>query len=402
MPADVGTHAEVVPELRDGYEVHQAALRSGLNVLLLPRQVMTAGRDSGDATELSFVHGVPQTSTLSAVTFAQDKRMRRALLTSAGLPIPKGGSYSVGRGMRSAGKLIARIGYPVVVKPAVGDNTIESQTGLRDEQEFTAAVEYLRTPTVERAEYTKAAYALTMLSEPEELDGRVVMPGSYRFLLERHVSGQYLRFLVIDDEVRSVVHCPKGPWRTDEAHEDVTATTHAGLLRLARHAVRAVPGLAIAAVDIVARDAQRGPAEQDVWIVELSERPWLAVQHGVSAEESERLGAEILRTHAKQLSVSLDGLVDEVAVDIHIEGLTESAAAVAAFVDAGRSAGLRGSLTVTDAVEGFADGVLQGDPREIARLTELLLDGRLAGHRGMLVEERKRAVEELDELAVRD
>ncbi|SNR27058.1 hypothetical protein SAMN06265360_10114 [Haloechinothrix alba] len=413
MSADVATAgpAAPAPELRDGYEVHQAALRRGLNVIQFPRQVMMATPPDGAGTaggtqpqELSFAHGVPQTSTLSAVTYAQDKRMRRALLTNAGLPIPKGGAYSVGKGMEFAKRLIERIGYPVVVKPAIGDNTIETRTGLRDEDELASAIDYLRIPTTSRPTYTRAAFALTLLSEPEELDGRVMMPSSYRFLLEKHVSGEYLRFLVLGDEVCSVVHCPGGPWAGGERqHRDVTGETHTSLTDLARQAVRAVPGLAVAAVDIVTGDHTADAEAQDPRIVELSERPWLAIQAGVSARLSQDLGDAILRSHAAELDLGLGEQHDEVAVDLHMEGVTEPAKAIAAVAEAGRNNGLTGHVSVTDPVEGIADGVVQGRPDAIALLTENLLDARIdGGYRAALVEERGRPVERMDPLAVRD
>ncbi|MDV6011080.1 hypothetical protein [Haloechinothrix sp. LS1_15] len=409
MSADVATteSTEIGPELRDGFEVHRAALSRGLDVVQFPRQVMMASqRGATHDKELSFVHGVPRTSTLSAVTYAQDKRMRRALLTNAGLPIPKGGSYSVGKGLEFAKRLIERIGYPVVVKPAVGDNTIEARTGLRDEQELVDAIGYLRTPTTERPTYTRAAYSLTLLAEPEELDGRVMMPSSYRFLLEKHVPGQYLRFFVIGDEVHSVVHCQGGPWgEGEQAHRDVTAATHESLRKLALDAVRAVPGLALAAVDIVTADHTVDTAEQDPRIVELSERPWLAVQGSVAPELAQRLGDAILRQHADELRVELADPATDVTVDVHLEGVTDPERAMAAYAEAGNARGIRGYLTVTDPVEGVADGVLRGAPEHLAWLAETVLDGKLdGGYRAALVEERASTVadgEGLAPLAVR-
>lgn len=393
------------PELWDGYEVHRAALGRGLDVVQFPRQVMMASqRDSGPGQELSFVHGVPRTSTLSAVTYAQDKRMRRALLTNAELPVPKGGSFSVGKGLEFAKRLIERIGYPVVVKPAIGDNTIEARTGLGNEQELIEAIDYLRTPTLERPTYTRAAYALTLLAQPEELEGRVMMSSDYRFLLEKHVSGQYLRFLVIADEVHSVVHCPEGPWgQAGLQSSDVTMATHDSFRRMALAAVRAVPGLALAAVDLVTADHTRDASEQDPRIVEVSERPWLAVQAAVSSELSGQLAEVILCQHAVELSVTMAQQAAEVAVDVHMEGVAEAERAVAAFARTGGERGVRGHLTVTDPVEGVTDGVLQGSPRQLAWLAETLLDGRLGeeGYRASLVAERARPVQDLDPLAVR-
>lgn len=405
MHADVVSRtgsADMVPELRDGYEVHRAALRFGLDVVTLARQVtMISGHASAESEQLAFVHGIPRTSTLSAVTYAQDKRMRRALLTHAGLPIPKGGSFSVGRGIEHAKRLIERIDYPVVVKPAEGDNMSETQAGLRNEQELLAAIEYLRTPVSTRPTYTRAAYALTMLSEPDESDGKLKVPSNYRFLVEKHVPGEYLRFLVVGDQVRSVVHCPGGSWARDtQRPRDVTGETHTSLLRMAEQVVRAVPGLAIGAVDIVAPDHHRDVTEQDVRIVEVSERPWLAAQFEVSAELSHQLGETILSEHARDVSVALSEPQEDIAVELHMDGITEPEPAIAAFVDAGHQLGVRGHVRVSDPVEGSAEGVVQGSPGSVAWLAEMFINGKLYGHRAMLIEERHRAVEQREPLTV--
>src|SRR5690606_24508975 len=89
-PGDVG------PDLHDGYEIHRAALCRGLDVMLYPRQVLTTRAPAGGA-ELSFAHGVPGTSTQSGVTFAQDRQMRREMQAAAGLPVPPGATFAVGR-----------------------------------------------------------------------------------------------------------------------------------------------------------------------------------------------------------------------------------------------------------------------------------------------------------------
>src|SRR5690625_2892029 len=191
------------PELRDGFEVHAAALRNGFHTSLYPRQVLIV-RDEG-GNERSFIHGIPETAQLGPVTYAQDKRMRRALMEAAGLPIPRGGTFSVGRGVAEAKKFAARTGYPVVVKPAIGDNAIEVFADIDTDEQFDQAIERLRVPPSERDSFTRAAYGLTELREPGEEDGRIVVPPGYRFLVEEHVHGDYLRILVIDGAVCSAM-----------------------------------------------------------------------------------------------------------------------------------------------------------------------------------------------------
>src|SRR5690625_1446227 len=121
----------------DGWLVLAEGLRHGLDVLMLPRQVLLAGYGRVVPTRLAFAHGVPAASTMSAVTFCQDKRLRRALLQRAGISVPKGATFSI-RSLQRAIEFAERIGYPVVLKEAVGENPskvttdITSAEGLRE------------------------------------------------------------------------------------------------------------------------------------------------------------------------------------------------------------------------------------------------------------------------------
>ncbi|WP_166354824.1 hypothetical protein [Phytoactinopolyspora limicola] len=397
---DVAGLARLTPEVRDGFEVHQAALRRALDVVLYPRQVlMVSSADGGH--ELSFIHGIPRASTLGSVTYAQDKRMRRALLERADVPVPKGATFSVGRGIKEAKAFAARLGYPVVVKPAMGDNAIETFADVRDEEQFDIAIDYLRTPPTERPTFTRAAYALTELREPGEEEGRVVVPPGYRFLVEERVRGEYLRFLVVDGLVRSVVHCARPPGTgLGQPGRDILGETHPALQQLAIDAVRAVPGLVVASVDIVARGYQRPVSPDEAWVVEFSERPGLAVQAEVAPELSQQLGDVILSHYATADGLELDDPRDDVAVEFHAEAIPDLDGAVEALAAAGRDLGLTGYVEIRDRVDGTAAGVMQGAPQHIAWLSEALLDGKLGGHRAMLVEERQRERGEFDSFVV--
>jgi hypothetical protein len=388
VEAGAVTAGVIPPALRDGYEVHRAALRHGLDVTLYPRQVMMA-RPPGGGPELSFVHGVPESSTLAAVTYAQDKRMRRELLQRAGLPVPEGASFAIGREFDRARQFATTIGYPVVVKPAVGDNMNEVLAGLRDQRALTEAISYLRTPEIERPTFTRAAYALTLLLEPDEEEGRAVAPAGYQFLLERHVCGEYLRLLVLAGELVSALHLPGGlPGAADRPNRDVTDEIHPSLRDLAMRAAAAVPGLAVVAVDVVLTDHQQPVSAQPHWIVELSERPWLAAHAAGSEQLSRDLGEAILGQQARASAVTLPPARDKVAIRFRVDGATDPDGVVTAIATAIDEARLAGIVDVADRVDGTVAGTVDGDPGNIAHTFELLLAGQLHGQRGMLVEQR--------------
>lgn len=385
MSVETHTYPELGPDLWDGYEVHAAALRRGLDVVLYPRQILIASEQNGE--ELAFVHGVPETSSLGPVTYAQDKRMRRALLERASIPIPRGTTFSVGRGVNSAKRFAERIGYPVVVKPAIGDNAIETFADLQTEEEFDAAIDRLRVPPSERETFTRAAYGLTELREPGEEDGRVVVPPGYRFLVEDHVYGQYVRFLVLYGEVHSAIHCPGSPsLEYTRPNRDLGDEVHPTIQQMAIDALAAVPGVTVGAVDIVLTDHQRAAEDQDMWVVEVSERPGLAVQAAISEQLSAKHSDAILRGLANLRSLPLSEANGVVTVDWQAEAIPDLTNAVSALNGFCTTYGLKAEIETRDEVEGTAGGRVQGPAEHIARMSELLLAGEIDGHRAMLVE----------------
>lgn len=373
--------------IRDGYEVHRAALAHGFNVTLLPRQVMEVEASDGSA-KTSFSHGIPETSTLAAVTYAQDLRMRRDMVSRAGYSVPTGATFAMGGRAESPFEYAQnKAGYPVVVKPAVGDNTIDVMTGIHDEQALKSAIEYLHTPPAERPGHVRAAYALTELREPGERNGKTTVPDAYRFLVEKQVSGEYLRFLVLDGEVINVLLCPEGPWKSEPGQiKDVTEAVHKSLKEIAVGAVAAIPGIAVAALDIVVKDHTKRTDVDDAKIVEYSERPWLEVQHTVSSELSAQMGERILGYGVGQ--AVLPGAQETVAVEFRIDGSVHPDYLLRALLEELPKRNLKGDATVADPAMGYLDGFLQGGPGEIALLTEGLLSEGIAGQRAMLVEER--------------
>jgi hypothetical protein len=380
-PGDVGA------DLHDGYEIHRAALCRGLNVMLYPRQVLTAQADPGGAM-LYFAHGIPGTSTQSGVTFAQDRQMRREVQAAAGIPIPPGATFAIGREMREAKQFAAHIGYPVVVKPRVGDNMVEVLPGLRNERELTAAIRYLRTVPVRRPHFTRASYAITLLHEPVEEDGQTFVPAAYRLLIERQISGEYLRFLVLNGRVVSVVHAPNGLRRSGAPHHNVTHQAHPSLTRLAVEAARAVPGLALAGVDIVVTDHRAPASEQSPVVVDFSERPWLEMQQRVSRELSHRIAEAIFAEYAAEMSVPLGPPRIGGTVAFRADGAPDAVGAATAITTAAERWLLAARIDHLDPVQGTLGGSLSGSLDDVARIFELLVAGRLDGQRAMLVIEQ--------------
>ncbi|GAB3194106.1 hypothetical protein [Nesterenkonia suensis] len=374
-------------DLRDGFEVHRAALARGLDVRLLPRQVMEVSLPGDETASAAFTHGVPQATTLAGATFAQDRRIRRAILRRAGLAVPRGATFSVGRSKGAARRFAARVGYPVVVKPEVGDNTVEVSAGLKNERQFNKAIKHLTTPPEQRKGFTRAAYALTELREPGRQNGKLVAPPGYRFLVEKHLSGEYLRFLVIGGEARGVILCPDGPWRSRGATlRDVQESTHPSLKAIAVAAAQAMPGLSLAAVDMVVADHTRETSVEAAPIVEVSERPWLSIVRRQQRDSVAPLAAEILACGLPE--GALRAPQAEVAAEVRIGGAVDPTGLLAVLEQRFEELGVTGDLHETDHALGEIGGSVRGMPERIAWVAERLLDRGIQGQRAMVVEQR--------------
>ncbi|SMX81550.1 hypothetical protein [Brevibacterium aurantiacum] len=373
--------------IRDGYEVHRAALERGLNIRLLPRQVMQVMIPEDSDTVAGFAHGIPQQTSLAGATYAQDLRMRRAMLLKAGFSVPRGATFSVGRSRVLGRKFAERIGFPVVIKPAVGDNTIEVQTDITNKLQFKQAVEYLFTPPNNRKDFTRSAYALTELREPGKVNGKLVAPPGYRFLVEKQERGDYLRFLVIDGVVCNVLFCPDGPWKTRRVLvDDVTDTVHPSLIELATDAAKVVPGLNVVALDMVVPDYGVATSAEDAKIVEFSERPWLSVQLKTSPQLASRMADLILEAALPETAgYQLRELVD---TEVLIGGAVDPVALLDVLADQFSELGIDGRLYESDHTLGQIRGQVKGDPKKIAWVYERLLDKGIKKQRAMLVEQK--------------
>ena len=374
--------------LRDGYEVHRSALAHGYDVVLLPRQVMEVEHEP-TGVKTAFSHGIPQQTTLAAVTYAQDVRMRRDMVMRAGYAVPTGATFSMGGSLKAAFRYAEeKLGFPVVMKPAVGDNTIDVISGINNVEELQRAVEFFYTPPTERPGYTRAAYALTELREPGITeDGRVVVPPGYRFLLEKQVAGEYLRFLVLDGEIINVLHCPDGPWRSSpEAIRDITAEVHPSLNQIAAGVTAAIPGISLAAIDLVVADHTKSTEAAEAPVVEYSERPWLQVQHTADAQLACQLSEQILAFGTGHM---LPGSRSSIAVEFFIDGSVHPAELLEALKSEFIRLELEGEAEVSDPAMGHIAGRVYGDPGSIALIMENMLADGIQGQRAMLVESRQ-------------
>ncbi len=377
MPSTAALLNSLEPAELDGVLALHAALRYGLDVEILPRQVLISVVE-GNSNEMSFVHGIPGNTGLAPVTYAQDKRMRRAQMERAGIPIPKGATFSLGYGSKLAARYAKQIGYPITVKPAVGDNGIEGFLNVRNRRGMREALAYLSQPTTERETFTRASYGLTELREPGIEDGKVTVPPGYLFIVEKHLVGQYLRFLVVDGEVVSAILCEGYPVdRTLSGGREVLNELHPEVVDLAARAGQVIPGVPAVAVDIVIPNPAAPLEGQTYGLVEYSERPYLWVQGVVDPELPLVLSDKIFRSYADKLGFTLSAPRDEIELSFDAMAIPDARAGAKAMEETAKKWGFELQVSDVDQLGGSVSGTLSGDALLIAAFADALLDGKI-------------------------
>jgi hypothetical protein len=379
----VNGHLTVSRGLRDGVEIHKAALRSGLNTRLYPRQVLQVFSQDGEYST-AFTHGLPLASTLSGVTFTQDLRMARGQLKKAGVARPRGATFSVGRSRGAARRYAEKLGYPVVVKPALGDSTIDVFRGIKGRRDFSRAVDALLIPNDERPNSTQASYGLTELRKPGFKNGKVTVPPGYRFLVEEQIPGDYYRLLVLDAEIIDVVRCHGGPWGDRADRLKSPSYWPAGITEVVQKVRRGLPGLSVMSIDVVLPDRThtRGGDARTPVVVEVSERPWLEVQHRVDPKGASDLASKILR-----FGLGMENLQElhrpVIEADAMFQGVVDPEAFAAALVKFAAVFNVSVQLQAIDKTLGRVSAAFQGTPNLVGWLVETALDRGVDGHVAM-------------------
>ncbi|SMY13192.1 hypothetical protein [Brevibacterium jeotgali] len=385
MTEAIGVAGSQMPaHLFDGYHVHRAALAHGLNVLALPRQVLLAGRQRAVPSEVSFAHGVPESSTVAAVTFAQDRRLRRAMVERAGVAVPKGATFSW-RTVRSASTFAEEIGYPVVVKEGQGENPSRAIRGVRSAQGVASAFHELRlTRPEDRSPGSNpliAGYAATRLGFDIDDEGNEVAPLRTRFLVEKQVPGQVVRTLVCgDDAVVSVLLDDS----TGLGVLDVTQQCHPRIREIAVAATQATPGLALGTVDIVSDDYRSDGGE--ALVTEVSERPRLETYVTAGELLGEIASDAIIRLQARLAGFDLSSTRTHVSGIALVEGLRDAEATAEELPVRADALGLSVQVVDIDDVLGNLRLSMSGTPSTIAAYGELLLSGDLTTDRASSIE----------------
>lgn len=378
----------------DGWMVLEAALQQGLNALLLPRQVTLLAYGFPVPSEFAFAHGVPAASSMSAVTFAQDRRLRRALLERAQVPIPKGATFSI-RSLQRAQRYAERIGYPVVVKEAIGENPARAISDVASAEGVEEAFYRLRLRDPDAGAPGRslqiAGYAQTRLAWDLDDAGNQVSPARTRFLVEKQLVGQVVRIFSSGDPAPRAIR----RIQLDSAWENSSSNVPAGLMDLAARARRAVPGLAAASIDVVTdTGASRvnGPLSA---VVEVAERIRLADYREADEQLGRGIAGSLLRQQAAEAGIELRKKVrsdEPLVIEACIEGLSRPASADETVGPLGSDCGIDVRVMSADTTTGGVRTRAVGVPEKVALWLERTMGGFGLDDRAtsILVEQRNR------------
>lgn len=162
------------PNGSKGHLLEREALALGLNTTRYSKGAFTV--TDGEHEPIPFKWSRNPLSSAAALALCTHKEATRMQLQQAGVPVPQGRTFARGD-YATAKEFVARIGYPVVVKPTMGVRGIGVVAGIQDEEQL------------------DAAFALMSGSKL----------GGQDFIVEKHVHGADYRIVVIGDEVIAAI-----------------------------------------------------------------------------------------------------------------------------------------------------------------------------------------------------
>lgn len=292
------------PNGSKGHLLEREALALGLNTTRYSKGAFTA--TDGESDPIPFKWSRNPLSSAASLALSTHKEATRMQLQQAGVPVPQGRTFARGD-YQTAKEFVARIGYPVVVKPTMGVRGIGVVAGIKDEEQLDAAFKLMSGSKL----------------------------GHQDFIVEKHVHGADYRIVVVGDEVIAAIqrepasvfgdgkstiaellisknvarkrnpHLWARPAKYDEAarHElqksgrdldtvlpegerqllantcslsqggdsiDVVDEMHPSIKQACVAAVKAMPGLAFCGVDFLLEDHTKRLDEQDAGICELN------------------------------------------------------------------------------------------------------------------------------------
>lgn len=157
-----------------GHLLEREALALGLNTVRYSKGAFIAS--DGENEPLTFKWSRNPLSSAVALALCTHKEGTRLQLQRSGIPVPQGRTFTNGD-FGTAKAFAERIGYPVVVKPAMGVRGIGVVANIQDDQQLDAAFELMSGSKL----------------------------GNQDFIVEKHVNGRDYRIVVVGDQVVAAI-----------------------------------------------------------------------------------------------------------------------------------------------------------------------------------------------------
>ena len=162
------------PNGTKGHMMERQALARGMSTVRFSKGAFVA--NDGVHEPLLFKWSRSPLSSASALALCTHKEATRLRLGRAGVPVPKGRTFRNGD-FDTAREFADSLGYPVVVKPAMGVRGIGVVAGIQDQRELDSAFDQLRQSKL----------------------------GEQDFIVEKHISGKDYRIVVVGDKVIAAI-----------------------------------------------------------------------------------------------------------------------------------------------------------------------------------------------------
>lgn len=178
---------ELGPNGTKGHLMEREALSLGMDTVRYSKGAFIAS--DGEHEPLVFKWSRSPLSSAVALSICTHKEATRMRLGQAGIPVPRGRTFRNGD-TETAKQFADLIGFPVVVKPAMGVRGIGVVAGIQNQEELDLALEQLQESKL----------------------------GSQDFIVEKHVHGKDYRIVVVGDEVVAAILREPASVRGDGYH----------------------------------------------------------------------------------------------------------------------------------------------------------------------------------------
>lgn len=254
-----------------------------------------------------------ETTSFSAGWVASDKVLTKILLTRAGIPVPEG-KYFLGMQKKEAVQYAVSLGFPVVLKPAVGQHGDDVFSNIETEEELALCLGYITRHIGDHAyvlieqyvpghEYrlfvtSDRGFACVQRSPPiVSGDGKhtiiqLIQIENYK---RTHPRNTCLCEIKLDDilfmslekigltidkilpkgktiELRKSTNVSKGGWCSE-----LTTRVHPSNKAFAQRVLTAIPGLTVAGIDVICQDISKPLSTQSYVVCELNVSPGLSM-----------------------------------------------------------------------------------------------------------------------------